>query len=104
MKLRYLMSVFLAGLLCGAGAWLYSQESAFAEATADRPGREIPPHEGPDHPGQPKWCQNYDDQLGYKANCACKRDCNKRDSQHRETGCKTHCRTPACRCNHKCDS
>lgn len=71
-------------------------------------GREIPPHdsgEEGDHQGQPEWCQNYDDQRGYKANCVCKRDCNdKNQNTHRETGCKTHCRTPKCHCNHGCDT
>jgi hypothetical protein len=65
-------------------------------------GREIPPHEGEDHQGQPEFCQN-SNSGGYKANCKCKRDCDDPEQrQHRESGCKTFCRTPACRCDHGC--
>lgn len=67
--------------------------------------QEVPVFEGDgnsSHDGQPKWCQNTDG-GGYKANCECKRDCSDpSQGQHRESGCKTYCRTPSCHCEHGC--
>lgn len=69
------------------------------------PPQEIPVFQGddnPSHDGQPKWCQNGDG-GGYKANCKCERDCNDpNQDQHRQSGCRTYCRTPACHCDHGC--
>jgi hypothetical protein len=70
------------------------------------PPREIPLCQGSEcdggHAGQPSWCQNSTG-GGYKANCECKRDCSDPDQEHhRETGCKTYCRTPRCKCDHGC--
>ncbi len=68
--------------------------------------KEIPPCVGSEcdggHAAQPLWCQNGDG-GGYKANCECKRDCNDPEQEkHRESGCRTYCRTPRCKCDHGC--
>lgn len=53
---------------------------------------------GGDREGQPQWCQNKTER-GHKANCACKRSCDRSD---RGSECKTYCRTARCRCDHGC--
>jgi hypothetical protein len=68
--------------------------------------RTIPPcdsgSECKGHETQPRWCQNYDGD-GYRPNCSCKRDCSDPEQErHRETGCKTYCRTQRCKCDHGC--
>lgn len=79
---------------------------AVAHAAQEPGGRAIPGcEEGEEcegHESQPQWCQNSDG-GGYKANCACKRDCAQQ-SYHPETGCLTYCRTPRCHCHHGCET
>lgn len=66
--------------------------------------RDIPETDDPTHPGQPHWCQNYNDpNTGYRSNCTeCRRTCKPGESE--DNRCKTYCRKGQCRCNHGCDS
>lgn len=60
----------------------------------------IPEHEGPDHKGQPEWCQNKDTKT-HAANCACE-NAKMCDDAHGDSKCKTYCRKSACRCAPNC--
>ena len=70
----------------------------------------IPPTDDASHPGQPAWCQNYDDgpdsTSPKKHNCECigmnDTTCDK--SQQESNKCKVYCRKTACKCKTACQT
>ncbi len=76
-------------------------------AAVPQEGRTIPTCRGEEcrddvtgrlHLSSPAWCQNKD-RNGFKANCSCKRSCDRND---RGSDCVKYCNTPRCKCDHGC--
>lgn len=70
--------------------------------------QEIPPHEGPDHKGQPSFCINRPN-AKWKANCKCKpmvggEGCKDEANQPENPKCSVYCRKHACSCISTCTS